>query len=56
MFLGEGHENQEIGLRTIHEFGQLAKFWTQIVGNFAPLLTGGLGIALIAVDHRPSSL
>jgi hypothetical protein len=42
----EGHEGEHIGLCFIHEGREFRHLRTQLIGDLAPLLAGGLGIVL----------
>ena len=41
---GEGHVGQYIGLGLVEQGGELGKLWSKLIGDFAPLLPGGLGV------------
>jgi hypothetical protein len=46
VLLREGHVSEDVGLGLVHEPCQAIDVWAQLVGDAAPLLTGGLSIIL----------
>jgi len=49
----EAHEGEHVGLCYVHEGGEFRHLRTQLIGDLAPLLAGGLGVVLqdeIVVD------
>jgi hypothetical protein len=46
LILREAHEGEDIGLRLVHERGELRHFRTELIGDLAPLLARGLGVVL----------
>ncbi len=45
MLFGEGHVGQNIGLRLIHDGGELGHLGADLVGDGAPLAAGGVGVS-----------
>jgi hypothetical protein len=46
MILREAHEGEDVGLRLVHERGELRHFGTQLIGDLAPLFAHGLDVVL----------
>jgi len=60
MVLGEAHEREHVGLRFIHQCGELRHVGAQLIGDLAPLRARGLGVVLDegganeGCDHAPA--
>src|SRR5512144_434748 len=46
VLLGEGHVGEDVCFGLVHELGESADRRPQLVGHFAPLGSGGIGVIL----------